>query len=55
MVDGDFVAVPYAGRNAQINRLNNCRIYASNGFSTVPDMAFDTIASNLPGTWAGKC
>ncbi len=48
MVDKDFVALAYAGRNAQINHLNNCRIYASNGFSAVPDMAFDTIASNLP-------
>ena len=48
MVDKDFVAVDYARKNAEINRVANCRIYLSNGFSAVPSLPFDTIASNLP-------
>jgi len=48
MVDKDFVALAYAAKNAQINHLDNCRIYPSNGFSAVPVTGFDTIAANLP-------
>ena len=48
MVDRDFVAVDYARKNAEVNGLTNCRVYLSNGFSQVPPMRFDTIASNLP-------
>ena len=48
MVDKDFVAIDYARKNAEINRLANCQIYLSNGFSQVPSQPFDTIASNLP-------
>jgi 16S rRNA (guanine1207-N2)-methyltransferase len=48
LVDKDFVAVEYAGRNAGINGLGNTRIYLSNAFSHVPDVPFDCIASNLP-------
>ena len=48
MVDRDFVAVDYARRNAELNRLPNCQIYLSNAFSHVPDVQFDLIAANLP-------
>ena len=49
MVDKDFVAIEYAQKNAQINGLANCKIYLSNGLSTVPKgLKFDRIASNLP-------
>ena len=48
MLDKDFVAVDFAKKNAHINRIQNCEIYLSNGFSNVPDMEFDTIVSNLP-------
>ena len=48
MVDKDFVALQFAAKNAQINRLPNCRIYQSNGFAAVPDVRFDIIAANLP-------
>jgi len=49
MVDKDFVAVDYAGRNARRNRLDNARALLSNGFDQVPaDQRFDRIASNIP-------
>ena len=48
MVDKDFVAVDYARKNAKQNRLQNCHVLLSNGFSHLPDIRFDLIASNLP-------
>jgi 16S rRNA (guanine1207-N2)-methyltransferase len=49
MIDKDFVAVEYAKKNAEINDLQNCQVYLSNGFSHVPqDAKFDLIVSNLP-------
>ena len=48
MVDKDFVAVDYARKNVQQNRLQNCHVLLSNGFSHLPDIQFDLIASNLP-------
>ncbi len=48
MVDKDFVAVDYAHKNVQQNRLQNCHVLLSNGFSHLPDIQFDLITSNLP-------
>ena len=49
MVDKDFVAVEYAKKNIQINNINNCEAYLSNGFSHVQsDIKFDIVVSNLP-------
>lgn len=48
MVDKDFVAVNYARKNAEQNRLENCHVLLSNGFSHLPDIQFDLIVSNLP-------
>ena len=48
MVDKDFVAVDYTRRNVERNRLLNCHVLLSNGFSHLPDVQFDLIASNLP-------
>ena len=48
MVDKDFVAVDYAHKNVKQNRLQNCRVLLSNGFSHLPDTEFDLIVSNLP-------
>ncbi|MBT3348156.1 MAG: methyltransferase [Thiotrichales bacterium] len=49
LVDRDYIAVEYAQRNAEINSLNNCRAYLSNGLSEVPkDIMFDTVVSNIP-------
>ena len=48
MVDKDFVAVDYALQNVQQNRLQNCHVLLSNGFSHLPDVQFDLIVSNLP-------
>ncbi len=48
MVDKDFVAVDYARKNVERNQLSNCHIVLSNGFSHLPDLQFDLIASNLP-------
>ena len=48
MVDKDFVAVDYAHKNVKQNRLQNCHVLLSNGFSHLPDTEFDLIVSNLP-------
>ena len=50
MVDKDFVAVDYARKNVKQNRLQNCHVLLSNGFSHLPDIQFDLIASNLPAS-----
>ena len=48
MADKDFVAVDYARKNVKQNQLQNCHVLLSNGFSHLPDIQFDLIASNLP-------
>ena len=48
MVDKDFVAIEYARKNVEQNQLQNCHVLLSNGFSHLPDIQFDVIASNLP-------
>lgn len=48
LVDKDFVAVDYAKKNADINKISNCKIYLSNGFSNISDIKFDNIVSNIP-------
>ena len=48
MVDKDFVAVDYARKNVERNQVRNCHVLLSNGFSHLPDLQFDLIASNLP-------
>ncbi|HEV2339594.1 MAG TPA: methyltransferase [Patescibacteria group bacterium] len=49
MVDKDFVAVAYAEKNAEANKLKNCEAYLSNGFSHIdPKRTFHVILSNLP-------
>lgn len=49
MVDRDYVAVEYANRNAEANRVTNARALLSNGFDEVPEEArFDLVATNLP-------
>jgi 16S rRNA G1207 methylase RsmC len=48
LVDKDYVALRYAKKNAGQNRVSNCRIYLSNGFSRVGNAKFDTVVSNLP-------
>jgi 16S rRNA (guanine1207-N2)-methyltransferase len=49
MVDKDFVAVDYANRNAERNKLGNASAQLSNGFAQVdPGLRFDLIASNIP-------
>ena len=48
MVDKDFVAVDYAQHNVKLNSIENCHVLLSNGFSHLPEIQFDVIASNLP-------
>ncbi len=48
MVDKDFVAVDYARKNIENNKIDNCHALLSNGFSNLPEIQFDIIASNLP-------
>ncbi|MCZ6675891.1 MAG: methyltransferase [Candidatus Poribacteria bacterium] len=53
LVDKDFVAVEYAQKNVERNRIQNCEVLLSNAFSHLPNVKFDVIASNLPAN-AGK-
>ncbi|MEX1021940.1 MAG: methyltransferase [Dehalococcoidia bacterium] len=49
MVDRDYVAVEYANRNAEANRVPNARAILSNGLAEAPaGQRFDLVASNLP-------
>jgi 16S rRNA G1207 methylase RsmC len=48
MVDKDFVAINYAKKNAEVNDIENCKIYLSNVFSAVGNVIFDNVVSNLP-------
>lgn len=49
LIDKDFVAIEFARKNAQINGIENVKIYLSNAFSSVtPNVKFDVIVSNLP-------
>jgi len=48
LADKDYAAIEFAKKNAAINRITNCEIYLSNGFSAVGDVMFDNIVSNLP-------
>ena len=48
MLDKDFVAVEYANKNVEINRLTNASAHLSNGFSFLDDQKFDLIVSNIP-------
>lgn len=48
MADKDFVAVDYARKNVKRNRLQNCHVFLSNGFSHLPNLQFDLVVSNLP-------
>ena len=48
MVDRDFVAVEYAGKNVKINRLTNCQVRLGNGFDGLTETKFNVVAANLP-------
>ena len=48
MVDKDFVAVDYAEKNRQLNRIDNASSRLSNGFNQIPEQQFDVIVSNIP-------
>ena len=49
MVDKDFVAVDYARRNIELNRLGNAQAMLSNGLAQIPkDKKFTTVVSNIP-------
>jgi 16S rRNA (guanine1207-N2)-methyltransferase len=55
LVDKDFVAVEFAGKNAEINHLSNAQAYLSNGFEQVPPgQTFDLIVSNVPAKIGGE-
>ena len=48
LVDKAFVAVDYAERNRQRNRIDNASCLLSNGFQQIPAQSFDVIVSNIP-------
>ena len=48
LADKDFVAVDYANKNIQLNKLPNATAILSNAFDQVGDKQFDCIVSNIP-------
>lgn len=48
MVDKDFMAVEYANKNIQLNRLTNAEAKLSNAFDHVGNRQFDVVISNIP-------
>ena len=48
LVDRDFLAVEYARKNAEVNRIGNAEAMLSNGFEQLGGRQFDVVASNLP-------
>ena len=48
MLDKDFVAIEFANRNVELNKLINAKARLSNGFSALKDEKFDLIVSNIP-------
>lgn len=48
LVDKDFVAVEYARRNAELNRIENVSALLSDGLNQVPPGDFSLAVTNLP-------
>jgi 16S rRNA (guanine1207-N2)-methyltransferase len=48
MVDKDFVAVEYANRNAELNRLPNAKAMLSDGLKHIGKETFTLAVTNLP-------
>ncbi len=48
LIDKDFVAIDYTSKNIQLNRLDNCETFLSNGFNQVGEKHFSLIVSNIP-------
>ncbi len=49
MVDKDFVAVELSSNNAKLNNIDNTKVYLSDAFTNVEQLAyFDQILSNIP-------
>lgn len=48
LIDKDFVAVEYARRNAERNRIANVSIFLSDGLNQVPPGDFSLAVTNLP-------
>ncbi len=48
LVDRDFLAFQYAKINCEQNKVANCEVRLSNGFSELAGQNFDVIAANLP-------
>ncbi len=48
LVDKDFIAVEYAKKNAELNRIDNVEVLLSNGFDHIQDRNFDLVVSNIP-------
>jgi len=48
LIDKDFVAIEYTEKNIELNRLNNCETFLSNGLNQVGKRKFNLIVSNIP-------
>lgn len=49
LVDKDFMAVEYANKNAELNKISNAKAQLSNGFQHIErSKTFNVIASNVP-------
>lgn len=48
MVDRDALALEYSRQNANLNNVNDIKVYASLGYDDIIDTDFDLIVSNIP-------
>lgn len=48
MADKDFIAVDFARKNIEINRLSHAEALMSNGFDQIGEQKFDLVVSNIP-------
>ena len=48
LVDKDFIAVEYAKKNADLNKIDNAEVLLSNGFDQIRDKKFNLVVSNIP-------
>ncbi|OGM25075.1 hypothetical protein A3D00_03880 [Candidatus Woesebacteria bacterium RIFCSPHIGHO2_02_FULL_38_9] len=48
MVDKDALAISYSRQNAELNNVNDIKIYPSLGFDDIKETDFDLIVSNIP-------
>ncbi len=48
LIDKDFVAIDYTNKNIQLNQLDNCEVFLSNGLDHIGSRQFSLVVSNIP-------